>query len=89
MRDRFLPLSGTSLLVGPRPRAPQGEEGREQARRIKAAASCRTPKRLRHPRRLPRQLTVKVPVLVAVPPGVVTPILPVFAPVGTVAVIVV
>ena len=36
---------------------------------------------------LPRQLTVKVPVLVAVPPGVVTPIFPVLAPVGTVAVI--
>ena len=32
-------------------------------------------------------VTVKVPVLVAVPPGVVTAILPVFAPVGTVAVI--
>jgi hypothetical protein len=34
-----------------------------------------------------RQLTVKVPVLVAVPPGVTTTILPVFAPAGTVAVI--
>ena len=32
-------------------------------------------------------MTVKVPVLVAVPPGVATPILPVFAPVGTVLVI--
>ena len=30
---------------------------------------------------------MKVPELVAVPPGVVTTILPVFAPVGTVAVI--
>jgi len=36
---------------------------------------------------VPRQSTVKVPVLVAVPPGVVTAILPVFAPVGAVAVI--
>ena len=34
-----------------------------------------------------RQLTVKVPVLVAIPPGVVTRILPVVAPKGTVAVI--
>jgi hypothetical protein len=32
-------------------------------------------------------LTVKVPGLTALPPGVVTPILPVLAPVGTVAVI--
>ena len=34
-------------------------------------------------------MTVKVPALVAVPPGVVTVILPVFAPDGTVAVILV
>jgi hypothetical protein len=33
------------------------------------------------------QFTVKVPVLLTVPPAVVTPILPVLAPVGTVAVI--
>ena len=32
-------------------------------------------------------VTVKVPLLVAVPPGVVTAIFPVLAPVGTVAVI--
>jgi hypothetical protein len=37
--------------------------------------------------RIPRQSTVKVPALVAVPPGVVTLIFPVFAPLGTVAVI--
>lgn len=39
-------------------------------------------------RRRPYQgVTVNVPLLEAVPPRVVTPILPVFAPVGTVAVI--